>query len=308
MTGSGQHLVDATYSGDINYKSSVSGTLALVGPPAATTTALSASTTSVDEQQKVTLTATVQGNSPTGTVTFLNGATSLGTATISGNSASLTTTFASAGSVSLTASYGGDANNLASTSSPITVTIVAPSFAVAVSPASATVTPGQSATFTITVTPAGGFATAVTLSCGALPSQASCAFATPSVTPSAGQPVQLMLTVSTAASTADLRQNPLGLPGREPWFPAGAVVSVAGLLGLARVRRASHRWRQWLQAVAVLTTACALSLSLLGCGGGGGSTTPSNPGTPAGTSSISISATATGSSSPQTASIQLIVE
>jgi hypothetical protein len=307
LSGGGQHLVEGSYSGDSNYNSSLSGTLSLLGVPVATKTTLSASATSVDEQQKVTLTATVQGNSPTGTVTFLNGTTSLGTAPISGNSASLTTSFASAGSVSLTASYGGDANNLASTSSPITVIIVAPSFAVAVSPASATVIPGQSATFTVTVTPAGGFATAVTLSCGALPSQISCAFATPAVTPGGGQPVQVMLTVSTAASTADLRQNPLGLPGREPWFPAGAVVSLAGLLGLARVRRASLRSRQLFQAVALLTTAWVLSASLIGCGGGGG-TTPSNPGTPAGTSTISISATATGNSSPQAASIQLIVE
>jgi hypothetical protein len=261
----------------------------------------------VDEQQKVTLTATVQGNSPTGTVTFLNGTTSLGTAPISGNSASLTTSFASAGSVSLTASYPGDPSNLASTSSPVTVTVVAPSFAVAVSPASATITSGQSATFTVTVTPAGGFATAVTLSCGALPSQASCAFATPSVTPSGGQPVQVKLTVSTAASTANLRRSSLGLPRREPWIPAGAVVSLAGLLGLSRIRRASLRWRQLLQAVALLTIACCLSASFIGCSGGGG-TTPSNPGTPAGTSTISISATAAGSSSPQTASVQLIVQ
>jgi Bacterial Ig-like domain (group 3)/FG-GAP-like repeat len=309
LPGAGPHLVEGSYSGDSNYHSSLSGTLSLVGVPVATTTTtLSASATSVDEQQKVTLTATVQGNSPAGAVTFLNGAINLGTAPISGNSASLTTSFANAGSVSLTASYTGDANNLASTSSPITVTIVAPSFALAVSPASATVTPGQSATFTVTVTPADGFATAVTLGCGALPSQASCAFATPSVTPGGGQPVQVMLTVSTAASTADLRQKPLGLPGREPWFPAGAVVSLAGLLGLARVRRASLRWRQLLQAVALLTTAWALSASFIGCGGGGGGTTPNNPGTPAGTSTISISATATGSSSPQTASIKLIVE
>ena len=193
LAGGGQHLVDASYSGDNNYHSSLSGTLSLVGAPVATTTTLSALATSVDEQQKVTLTATVQGSAPTGTVTFLNGATSLGMAPISGNSASLTTSFASAGSVSLTASYGGDANNLASSSSPIAVTIVAPSFAVAVSPASATVTAGQSATFTVTVTPAGGFATAVTLSCGALPSQASCTFANPSVTPSGGQPVQVTL-------------------------------------------------------------------------------------------------------------------
>jgi hypothetical protein len=313
ITGSGAVVIRAIYSGDTTYGPATGYASLTVNAPVATTTTLSTSATSVDEQQKVTLTATVQGNAPTGTVTFLNGTTTLGTAPISGNSANLTTTFASAGSVSLTASYGGDPNNLASTSSPVTVTIVAPSFAVAVSPASATVTPGQSATFTVTVTPAGGFATAVTLSCGALPSQASCTFAAPSVTPSDDQPVQVKLTVSTAASVADLRQSPLGLP---PWFPTGAVVSLAGLLGLARVRRASFRWRQLLQVMALMTITWALSASFIGCGGGGsttpnggdGGTTPSNPGTPAGTSTISISATAAGSSSPQTASIQLIVQ
>jgi hypothetical protein len=308
LTGAGPHLVEASYGGDSTYKASVSSTLSLIGAPAATTTALSASATSVDEQQKVTLTATIQGSSPTGTVTFMNGATSLGTATLSGNSVSLTTSFASAGSLSLTATYAGDANNLASTSLPLAVTVVAPGFAVAVSPPSATVTPGQSATFTVTITPAGGFATPVSLSCGALPSRVNCAFSSPSITPGGDQPVQIMLTVSTAAGTADLKTNLPGSPGREPWLPAGAVVSLAGLLGFVRGRRTSLRGHQLFQAVALLTTTCAFCVVLLGCGGGGGSTTRGNPGTPAGTSTISVSATASGSTSPQSASIQLIVE
>ena len=307
IIGNGAVVIRAVYSGDTTYGPATGYASLTVNAPVATTTTLSASATSVDEQQKVTLTATVQGNSPTGTVTFLNGTTSLGTVPISGNSASLTTSFPSAGSVSLMASYGGDLNNLASNSSPVIITIVAPSFAIAVSPASATVTSGQSATFTVTVTPAGGFASAVMLSCGALPSKASCAFATPSVAPSDGQPVQVKLTVSTAASTANLRRGPLGFPRREPSFPTGAVVSLAGLLGLARFRTASVRFRRVFHAVAFLTLGWVLSFSFIGCGGGG-STTPSNPGTPAGTSTITISAAAAGSSSPQTSSIQLIVQ
>ena len=117
-----------------------------------------------------------------------------------------------------------------------------------------------------------------------------------------------MLTVSTAAAHADLRNNFPGSPGGEPWFPAGAVVSLAGLLGFVRIRRASLRGRQLFRTVGLLTTACAFCVAFLGCGGGGGGTTPGNPGTPAGTSTISVSATAGGSSSPQNASIQLIVE
>ena len=153
------------------------------------------STTSVNEQQQFTLTATVQGNSPTGTVTFLNGTTALGTAQLANGSASLTTSFADAGTVSVTASYGGDPNNLGSVSAPLQVTVVAPGFSVAASPASATITPGQSATFTLTVTPAGGFNSAVSFACGGLPSLATCAFSSASVTPANGQPAQSTLTI-----------------------------------------------------------------------------------------------------------------
>ena len=309
ITGSGAVVIRAVYSGDVTYGSSTGFVSLTVNAPAGTTTTLASSATSVNEQQKVTLTATVQGNSPTGTVTFMNGSASLGAAPIAGGSASLTTSFANAGSVSLTASYGGDLNNLASTSSPLTVTIVAPSFAVATSPASATVTPGQSANFTITVTPTGGFAGAVTFSCGVLPSEASCLFASPSVTPSNGQPAQVKLTISTAASTVQLRQSMAGSPPSGPWIPAGAIMSLAGLVGFMRQSGGRRRYQRWLRAMAQLTIACGVGLALSGCGGGGGgSPTPTNPGTPVGTSTITISASAVGSTSPQTANIQLIVQ
>jgi hypothetical protein len=305
VAGSGVVLIRAVYSGDSTYGAATGYTSLTLTAPAVTTTTLTASAVSLDEQQKVTLTATVQGNAPSGTVTFLNGATNLGTATLSGGSASLTTSFANAGSVSVTASYAGDENNLSSVSSPVTVTVVAPSFAVAVSPSSATISAGQSATFTITVTPAGGFASAVGLSCGALPSESSCVFSSQSVTPSNGQPAQAKLTISSSASSADLQHNMHGLPGRDPWLPGGAIMSLAGLLGFLRNRAVRRRYHCWLRAMSLWIIICGVGMFLIGCGG---NSTPTNSGTPVGTSNITISASVAGGTSTQTASIQLIVQ
>ena len=58
-----------------------------------------------------TLTATIAGNAPTGTVTFLDGAAILGTAPVSGTAAQLVTATLAGGAHSLTASYAGDAHN-----------------------------------------------------------------------------------------------------------------------------------------------------------------------------------------------------
>jgi len=61
---------------------------------------------------------------PTGTVTFFDGATSLGTDTLSGaGTAALTLSSLAVGAHSLTAVYGGDSNNLGSTSGAASVSV-----------------------------------------------------------------------------------------------------------------------------------------------------------------------------------------
>jgi len=69
--------------------------------------------------QAVTFTATVSGSSPTGTVTFKDGATTLGTGTLSSGQATLTTSALTSGTHAITAVYGGDASNASSTSSAL---------------------------------------------------------------------------------------------------------------------------------------------------------------------------------------------
>ncbi len=119
-----------------------------------TTTTLAAAPTSATVGTAVNLTATVAevGSSsvPTGTVTFKDGATSVGSMTLNATGiAVLTTSSLAVGSHSITAAYGGDAANAGSTSAAAGVTVTAapaPTVTIGVSPASITL--GQSATLT----------------------------------------------------------------------------------------------------------------------------------------------------------------
>ena len=78
--------------------------------------------------QTIILTATVSPVSPgigtpTGTVTFMDGATTLGTATLSGGLAALPTSMLTLGANFIEAVYGGDSNFTTSTSTPLTQTV-----------------------------------------------------------------------------------------------------------------------------------------------------------------------------------------
>ncbi|MBV9494714.1 MAG: carboxypeptidase regulatory-like domain-containing protein [Acidobacteria bacterium] len=89
----------------------------------ATSTTLTASTTSGVYPVSITFTATVEPAAATGTVTFRDGATAIGTATLVGGVATLTTSALSAGLHEVTASYNGSAAFAPSTSAAIQITI-----------------------------------------------------------------------------------------------------------------------------------------------------------------------------------------
>ena len=116
----GLHVITAVYGGDVNNATSTSpGVNQVVNPaPAgATTTALVSSHNPSTLGQAVTFTATVNGATPTGTVEFFDGTSSLGTAAVGGGSmATLTTSALTPGTHPITAVYGGDGNNAPSTS------------------------------------------------------------------------------------------------------------------------------------------------------------------------------------------------
>ena len=125
-----------------------------MGGPGNTTTVLNASGTTISSGQTVTLTVTVIGAHPTGSVTFKDGSTTLSTANLSTGSASYSTSALAVGSHDLTATYTGDSNNAASTSQAVTETVnpPPPPSTTALTSSATTITNGQSVTFTATVT------------------------------------------------------------------------------------------------------------------------------------------------------------
>ena len=157
----GAHSVTAVYAGDANFSGSTSGVVAITIVALAktnTTTAVSASAMQVTSGQSVmfsaVVTPTAGSGTPTGSVTFLDGATSLGMATLSGGSGSVSSSTLSLGTDTITVMYSGDANFSGSTSSAVTVTVVAPAkmgTVTTVSSSATQVTSGQSVTFTVSV-------------------------------------------------------------------------------------------------------------------------------------------------------------
>jgi Bacterial Ig-like domain (group 3)/FG-GAP-like repeat len=297
---SGNYPVTAAYAGDTNNLPSSSSAVTITVTQAASTTTLTASPSTAAPNQQVSLTATVTGYNPTGNVTFASGTTTLGTAPLASGKATLAYSFPTAGNYAVTATYVGDANNLPSASSPVTIAVIAPDYTVTSSPTSASITPGQSATTTLTVTPVGGFTGTVTFACGTLPTGATCTFSPATVTPANGAASTSTLTVTTTApTTALLKDLTRPLQG----------LAWASLVLLAftprRTRTTSRRLRHTgLLALFLLTSLISLS----GCGGGGSSppTPPSNPGTPAGTYSINVTASSGALAHPTT--FQVVVQ
>ena len=115
----GTHTIKAAYSSDTNFFASTSAAYTQAIRRYTSTTVASAPNPS-SLGQSVTFTATVSGSggTPTGTVTFNDGATNLGTGSVNGSgTATLTTSALAGGMRTITATYGGDAVSGVSTGS-----------------------------------------------------------------------------------------------------------------------------------------------------------------------------------------------
>jgi len=169
----------------------------------------------------------------------------------------------SAGTHILTASYDGDGKFGGSTSAGATINIANADFSLGAAPSTATVIAGQSTQFLLTVTPAGGFANNVTLSCSPI-TGITCNFNPAVVTPANGTG-NTTLTVTTSATIPRYGLVMPDLIGPHALLVALALFSLAILCcGKVRNARASM-----LTATASLAVA-ALLVTLGGCGGYGG--------------------------------------
>ena len=155
----GVHNYTAVYSGDSNYATVSTQVFTVTVSSLSSMTQLAASPTQTSVGSPVTLTATVTstgGGTPTGSVNFLNGTTSIGTATLdSGGVASLTVSTLSPGVDTIVAAYQGNGSYQTSTSSSTAVTIDLTTTTV-LTPSSLTLNAGQTVQLTATVTSGSG--------------------------------------------------------------------------------------------------------------------------------------------------------
>jgi hypothetical protein len=168
----GSYSIAASYSGDSNYNAVTSASESVTVSKGTATASVTSSAASGVVGSPLTFTATVSGGgaAPTGSVSFLDGTTSLGSGTLAAGTASLTTSSLAVGSHSITVSYAGDTNYSPVTSTPVSITVTLVPATVALSPASASFYAGLAQPVTISVSGVSGKPTptgTITLSNGA---------------------------------------------------------------------------------------------------------------------------------------------
>lgn len=153
FTSTGTHALSAAFGGTSVLAASTSPTLSETVSASTTSVSLSASPNPASVGQAIRLSATVSGASPSGTVTFKDGSTTLGSATLGSNGqASFNATMSTVGTHSLSASYAGNATNLASTSAVQTLAVQPATTQTSLSASNTAFQPGQSTTLTARVT------------------------------------------------------------------------------------------------------------------------------------------------------------
>jgi hypothetical protein len=187
------------------------------------------------------------------------------------------------GNYVISAEYPGDAVRAPATAT-ITFVVGKPSsdFTIAASPSSATIKAGQTATFTITISPVNGMSSPVSFACSGLPAASSCTFSPATVTPN-GAPVSTTLTVSTTAAASAA----VPITGLRPWAVSSWSLGIVFGFLVVRIGNRGKNARRYSAVFGVI----ALLICLVSCGGGNGAPPNSSTGTPPGTSSITVTAT-----------------
>ena len=221
-------------------------------------------------------------------VSFASTTTSV--CTVSGTTATLV----AAGTCTIQATQAGNANYSAATPISQSFQVTAGTFTVTSNPPSATVPQGQSAVFTLTVTPQGSYTSPISFSCSGLPAVAACSFSPATVTPGAN-PATTTLTITTASQSALLSPAPGG--HRSGPLNATWLVLPGILLGMIAIAAPTRRKLLSFCLLFLVAGGCALQSA---CG-----TTSSRKLRPAG--SYTITVTSTAGATQQTIAVTMIV-
>jgi sugar lactone lactonase YvrE len=232
-----------------------SGSVVIAKAPSTTTLAASSLTPALGTSLTLTATAaSTTSGTPTGSVSFYDGATLLNStpASMTGGVAKLTLSTLTLGAHSITAVYSGDTNFITSTSLAVAPTVLSPDFSITASPAVQTVLPSHSVNYTITLTPSNStFIYPVS-------------FAPSSI--ASGAAASTTVLTLTASAQARLENQ------RSPWGGIPASTSLALLVfSLAFSRRLRGTARRFARSSRILVALLALAAAsaLVSCGGGG---------------------------------------
>jgi large repetitive protein len=254
----GTYSITVSYSGDAADSPSTSTSLSeTVGLIPTTTSLGSASTTGATPQ--VVLVATVlnsgTGVLPTGTVTFMSGATQIGSSTLDANGvATLIPNLTPSVNYNIVAVYGGDADHSPSTSSVVTISGTPTLFSLGVNPSSVSMATSQNATVTVNLTSNGSFADTIGLGCASLPAGVFCHFSSPNAKLIADGSASVQLTIDT--------NNPLsGGSSAMNTQPKTSKFSLAGLFLPFSLFFGFVFWRLRRHSATFLSTAMLLLLS-----------------------------------------------
>jgi hypothetical protein len=159
-------------------------------------------------------------------------------------------------------------DNASGVPQPVTLSGIGQGFSMASSGSStATISPGQTANYSISISPDGGFNQTVALRCTGAPTGATCTLPA-SVTLNGSSPTTINVAVTTSGNTVNqLFRNLYSLNGRRLavwWFFPGLT---GLLLGAARRRRA--RRGAWIMQRVVFWCLIWLAIGLASCGGSG---------------------------------------
>lgn len=180
-----------------------------------------------------------------------------------------------------------------------------PDYTVVAAPSGATIAAGQSANFSVSAAPAGGFNQTITWTCMGAPMHSTCGIS-PASSPMDGSTVATStVSISTTARSSGLlvRKFRFSPPQHRRQAPSIFIAWLLVVLTLHKLKRA-ERSRRLLTAAAVLVLVAVCA----SCGGGTSSGSPPPPaqGTPANTYTITV--TGTSGSLSHSASFQLIVK
>ncbi len=256
-----------------------------------------------------TATIPVSAASPSGftgniTLVCLSGATCTfnPTTIVAGQSSTLTLSNLSASTPNpFNFTVGGSSGSQTAT---LSLTLLFADYALSSTPSLNTIVSGQSATYTIIVTPSNGFSQQVNLACTNLPVDATCSFSAASVSPHGGA-ASVTLTISTVKSTSSVLKRWLPPRGGPPpaWL---LLVGMAGLWSLIRLHRYYHARGESLLRVPLWSKAvsCGLALVLLallaGC-------RPASTTTTTGTTTGNYFITVTGTLNSNTSVVRSVV-